>query len=69
MSRFFYTCPTCGADSDSKAVDCCDYCILTIFMEQHAPDFDTMLRNFNSVGEWNEAYEQNPDRWKEDEED
>ena len=66
MDRFFYTCPVCGSDSDSKAVDCCDHCIMTIFMEQDAPDFDTMLRNYDSVSDWNEAYEQNPNFWKED---
>jgi len=69
MSRFNYTCPSCGADSDSKAVDCCDLCIMTIFMEQHAPDLDTMLRNFNSIDEWNTHYEQAPDFYKEEQND
>lgn len=66
MSKFFYTCPSCGANSDSKAVDCCDYCILTVFMETHAPELDTFVRNWNSVTEFNDFITQNPDHYKED---
>jgi hypothetical protein len=42
---------------------------MTIFMEQHAPDLDTMLRNFNSIDEWNTHYEQAPDFYKEEQND
>ena len=68
MSKFFYECPACGANSDSLAVDCCDHCIMTIFMEGHAPDLDTMLRNFNSVTEWTQHYESAPDFYSDDNE-
>jgi hypothetical protein len=65
MSSFFYECPACGADSNSKAVDCCDYCIMTIFMEAHAPELDTMLRNFNSITDWTTHHAENPNAYKE----
>ena len=63
---FDYECPSCGATKDSKVGECCDHCILTLFFEQHAPDLDTMLRNFNSINEWDIHYEQAPNFYKED---
>jgi hypothetical protein len=29
---FTYECEYCGANEDSKAVDCCDFCIEDIFV-------------------------------------
>jgi hypothetical protein len=63
---FDYECPSCGANKYSKVGECCDHCIITLFFEQHAPDIDTFLRNFNSIAEWNIHYEQAPDFYKED---
>lgn len=47
-----WQCPSCGAGTDAKAKDCCDYCILTIFSEKHSPDLDTAFSKYNSVSDW-----------------
>ena len=47
-----YQCPACGATRFSKVLDCCDYCLLTLFSGEHSPELNTAFEKYNSVADW-----------------
>jgi NMD protein affecting ribosome stability and mRNA decay len=47
-----WACPSCGATADSKTIDCCDACILTLFSGVHSPDLNTAFEKYNSTHDW-----------------
>lgn len=51
LERDWY-CPSCGANQNARATDCCDYCILSIFSGYHSPDLGTAFSKYTTIQAW-----------------